>query len=192
MAQYLFVARFATLWAMGTSTSAQSITLIGMPGSGKSTVGRALAEALDVGFLDVDTVVEAAEGGCLMELIERHGPEAFLDIECKHIRSLAPGRRIIAPGGSVVYRDDAMQHLATLGPIVYLRCTLASLHVRLGDLTARGVVMAEGQNLDTLYAERTALYEKYADIVVDSDAGPVHDVVHAITAQLGFARANGC
>jgi len=175
---------------MESVSAEQSVTLIGMPGSGKTTVGRALARVLNSEFLDMDVVMEEEEGMRLSEIIAAHGQEVFLDIECKHILALPPGRRVISPGGSVVYREDAMRHLASLGPVAYLNCTLDELHRRLGDLTARGVVMAEGQNLDTLYAERLPLYEQFADLTLNTDGTSIDKLVSKLMAQLGAARAN--
>ena len=93
------------------------VTLIGMPGSGKSTVGVLLAKALGFDFLDTDLLLQRREGMYLQDILERRGIEAFLDAEEAAVRSLTCQNTVIAPGGSVVCRRGAMEHLRALGPV---------------------------------------------------------------------------
>lgn len=139
-----------------------NLTLIGMPGSGKTTVGRIVAAAWGWHLLDTDQLIESGEGKRLEELIAAHGMPGFLAIEARHIRTIHAHQTVIATGGSVVYDDLAMNHLAALGSIVYLDVPLNDLTRRLGDLAARGVVIAPGMTLADLWAERHPLYLKYA------------------------------
>ena len=147
--------------------NSKNVVLIGMPGSGKSTVGVVLAKVLGYRFLDSDLEIQQQEGKRLPELIEEFGTEGFLDIEGRVNASIEADHCVIATGGSVVYRENAMQHLKEIGTVVYLKLTCEQLKERLGDLRCRGVALHDGQNLEGLYKERIPLYEKYADITVN-------------------------
>lgn len=161
-----------------------NIILIGMPGCGKTTIGTELAEVIGYGYIDSDSVIVAREGKRLNEIIAEVGREAFLDIEAKVNSELCADRCVIATGGSVIYRDYAMQKLKELGTIVYLQLDYEIIERRLGDLKKRGVALKEGFTLKDLYKERIPLYEKYADITVylcgKSIAESVDEVVKAI------------
>lgn len=150
-----------------------NITLIGMPASGKSTIGVLLAKRLGYSFVDVDIVIQEKTGKLLRELIAEEGPEGFLEVEEKVNRELEVRRSVIAPGGSVVYGQKAMEHLQKISEIVYLKLSYEELERRLGDLTDRGVVLRPGMTLRDLYEERRPLYEQYADITVcEGSRGP--------------------
>lgn len=158
----------------------ENITLIGMPGVGKSTVGVVLAKVLGYRFLDSDLEIQEQTGKLLHELIREHGDDGFLEIENKVNANLDVKHTVIATGGSVVYGEKAMQHLKEISTIVYLRLPYEDLKIRLGDLHERGVVLKSGQTLKDLLDVRTPLYEKYADIIVDEDGLDIHGVVHAV------------
>ena len=113
-------------------------------------------------------------------LIEEFGAEGFLDIEARVNASIEAERCVIATGGSVVYRDSAMQHLKEIGTVVYLKLTCEELEERLGDLRCRGVALQEGQTLQSLYEERIPLYEKYADITVDETNMSVEETMEQV------------
>ena len=155
--------------------SSKNVILIGMPGSGKSTVGVVLAKVLGYRFIDSDLEIQSQEGKRLPELIE-----GFLDIEARVNASIEAERCVIATGGSVVYRDSAMQHLKEIGTVVYLKLTCEELEERLGDLRCRGVALQEGQTLQSLYEERIPLYEKYADITVDETNMSVEETMEQV------------
>ena len=161
-----------------------NVILIGMPGSGKTTIGTELSEKIGYGYIDSDSVIVAREGKRLNEIIAAVGREAFLDIEAKINSELCADRCVIATGGSVIYRDYAMEKLKTMGKIVYLKIPYEIIEQRLGDLKKRGVALEEGFTLKDLYEERTPLYEKYADIIVelkgDTIAESVEEVVRAL------------
>lgn len=165
---------------MGIKTGKNNIILIGMPGCGKTTVGTELSERMGYGYIDSDSVLVAREGKRLNEIIADVGAEAFLDIEAKINSELCASRCIIATGGSVVYRDRAMQKLKTMGTVVYLKYPYEVIASRLGDLKKRGVVLKEGYTLLDLYKERTALYEKYADVTVELTNRPIADTVEIV------------
>lgn len=157
-----------------------NLILIGMPGVGKSTVGVVLAKKLGYGFLDSDLVIQERFGKLLHELIEELGNEGFLQAEEEVNASLNPTRTVVATGGSVVYGARAMEHLAQIGRIVYLKLGLDELRERLGDLKERGVALRAGQDLSDLLAERTPLYERYAQITIDCGGKSIREIVEEI------------
>lgn len=144
-----------------------NITLIGMPASGKSTVGVLLAKRLGYSFVDVDIVIQEKTGKLLKEIIAEQGTEGFIQVEEQVNRELDVHRSVIAPGGSVIYGESAMEHLKEISTIVYLKLSYQSVKRRLGNLTDRGVALKDGMTLRDLYHERVPLYEKYADITVE-------------------------
>ena len=143
-----------------------NVILIGMPGSGKTTVGTYLSEVIGYGYIDTDSVIIAREGKRLHEIIAERGTEAFLDVEAKVNSELAADCCVIATGGSAIYRDYAMKALRKMGKVIYLQLSYEEIARRLGDLAARGVALKDGFTLLDLYNERTPLYEKYADETV--------------------------
>ena len=157
-----------------------NVTLIGMPGSGKSTIGVILAKALGYQFLDTDLVIQKQEKRKLSQIITQEGPERFKEIENKVNASVDVTETVIAPGGSVIYCEEAMKHLRSIGKVVYLKISLESLSKRLGNLRGRGVLLKEGQTLKDLYEERVPLYEKYADIVVDEEGKDLEESLAAV------------
>ena len=157
-----------------------NIILIGMPGSGKTTIGTELSEKIGYGYIDSDSVIVAREGMRLPQIIEAKGREGFLDIEAKVNSELCADRCVIATGGSVIYRASAMEKLKTLGTVVYLKLSYETIKSRLGDLKARGVALKEGFTLKDLYEERAPLYEKYADIAVELDGKTVMESVKTL------------
>ena len=118
-------------------------------------------------FLDTDLLIQEAEGLPLRELIERRGADAFRRIEERCVMALDPPGCVIATGGSVVYSEAAMEHLGRIAVRVHLSLPLDDLEERIHDLDGRGVVRAPGQTLEDLLAERTPLYERWADMSID-------------------------
>lgn len=161
-----------------------NITLIGMPGAGKSTVGVVLAKMAGYHFLDSDLVIQEQTGKLLHELIEQYGRKGFLELEGKINTSLNVENTVIATGGSVVYEEDAMQHLSKISKIVYIKLPYEELKQRLGSLSQRGVVLKEGETLKELYEERAALYEKYAEITVDTERIGIQDAAKKILFEI--------
>ena len=161
-----------------------NIVLIGMPGVGKSTVGVVLAKALGYQFVDAYLLIQEAEGKLLSELIEEHGTDGFIEIENRVNSQIQTHRSVIATGGSVVYGKEAMEHLKSIGTVVYLKQNLRVLQRRLRNLKGRGVVLKEGQTLVDLYKERTVLYEKYADITVDQYKQSIEQTLKAVRKAL--------
>lgn len=167
---------------MGKKTN---ITLIGMPASGKSSVGVVLAKRLGKKFVDTDIVIQEKYGKLLKELIEEHGDEGFREIEDEVNAGLDLDNSIISPGGSVVYGEKAMQHLKEISVIIYLELSYTAIKSRLGDLRERGITLKKGQSLKDLYLERVPLYEKYADITVNEMKKSLAKTIDEICERLG-------
>lgn len=161
-----------------------NIILIGMPGSGKSTVGVVLAKVLGYGFVDSDLMIQAQEGKRLFEIMEEIGNEGFIQVENRVNSQIVVERCVIATGGSAVYGREAMAHLKEIGRVVYLQIPYEELEERLGNLKCRGVVLKEGQSLRDLYDERVPLYEKYADITIQETGLGVEETMEKIVCQL--------
>ena len=154
-----------------------NLTLIGMPGAGKSTVGVVLAKVLGYDFIDSDLLIQKEEKKLLWQIIAEKGTDGFARVEERVNSSIQADRSIIATGGSVIYSDRAMRHLRQISTVVYLKVSCNTLKARLGDLEKRGVTFRPGQTLEDLYRERVPLYEKYAHITVMLDD---FDVQHAV------------
>lgn len=155
----------------------KNVTLVGMPASGKSTAGVLLAKRLGFSFIDVDLLIQEREGRLLKDIIKEEGLSRFLEIEDQINCSINTERAVIAPGGSVIYGEKAMNHLKKIGLVVYIKISYDSLLKRLGDLIDRGVALKDGMTLMELYEERTPLYEKYADITIEADEKSVGKLV---------------
>jgi shikimate kinase len=164
--------------------SGNNIILIGMCGVGKSTVGILLAKALSRSFLDTDVYIQAIENKSLQQIIDEKGLDKFCKIEESHILCIDVKNAVIATGGSVIYSGRAMKHLAKNGTIIHLDLAYDLIEKRITNLDSRGVVMAKGQTLKSLYTDRHPLYQKYADITIPCDGLNHDEVVSAIIKTL--------
>lgn len=162
----------------------RNVTLIGMPASGKSTVGVLLAKRLGYSFVDCDILIQEQEGRLLKEIIAQEGMEGFMAVENRVNAGLHVKSSVIAPGGSVIYGKEAMEHLKEISTIVYLKLSYEEVKSRLGNLVDRGVVLKDGMTLLDLYNERVPYYEKYADITIDEagikSVGEVVDILRGM------------
>ena len=156
-----------------------NLVLIGMPASGKSSVGVILAKLIGYDFIDTDILIQRAEKKRLSEIIREVGVDGFLEVEARVNSSVEADHCVIATGGSAVYSEEAMRHLKKIGHVMYLKVDYETIRKRLGNIKQRGVALREGQTLRDLYEERVVLYEKYADTVIE-EKGDVEDVVVAI------------
>lgn len=162
----------------------KNIILTGMPGVGKSTIGVILAKELGYQFVDSDLLIQQQEKQLLKDIIAQKGVDGFLAVENQVNASIETKRSVIATGGSAVYGKEAMEHFRETGTIVYLKCSYPVLEKRLGDLKGRGVVLKEGQTLRDIYEERSVLYEKYADLVVEEDGRDIEGTLSLVLQAL--------
>ena len=153
-----------------------NLVLIGMPASGKSTVGVILAKVIGYDFIDTDILIQKAEKKRLSQIIEEVGVDGFLEVENRVNASVEADRCVIATGGSAVYGEEAMRHFKKIGHIMYLKTDFETINKRLKNIKKRGVALKKGQTLRDLYDERVVLYEKYADTVIE-ETGDAEDVV---------------
>ncbi len=158
----------------------KNLILIGMPAAGKSTVGVVAAKRLGMRFVDTDLLIQEQESKLLREIIAEAGEEGFLEIENQVNRDVDAENAVIAPGGSVVYCEEAMRHYKEIGTVVYLKASYQTILQRIRDPQKRGVVLREGQSFQDLYGERVKLFEKYADITVDQDSGSLEDAIERV------------
>lgn len=161
-----------------------NIILIGMPGCGKSTAGVVLAKVLGYKFLDSDLLIQETENRKLNEIIQVEGIEEFHRIENIINSSIEADRTVIATGGSVVYGEEAMKHLSEIGSVVYIKLPYEEIEERLGDLLERGITIREGQTLRDLYEERAPLYEKYAQVTVETEGASLRESVRLIKGSI--------
>jgi len=164
--------------------SKENIILIGMPGVGKSTIGVILAKVLGYQFLDADLLIQQQEGKLLKDIIAEVGTDGFIQVENRVNASINCDKTIIATGGSVIYGQEAMEHLKEIGTVVYLEVPFSILEKRLSDIKGRGVVLKDGQTLYDLFMERTPLYEKYADVRVSEEGLGVEETVELLVSKL--------
>jgi shikimate kinase len=153
-----------------------NIILIGMPGSGKSTVGVILAKLTSLGFTDTDILIQASKGRSLQEIVDAEGHMALRKIEEEILLRLDCRNHVIATGGSAVYSHIAMERLRPAGVIVFLDVDMATLASRIHDFESRGLAKRPDQTFSDLFEERRPLYAKYADIVLQCE-GLTHEEV---------------
>lgn len=164
----------------------KGVVLTGMPGSGKTTVGKLLSEQTGLPFIDTDTLIETGESRRLAEIISDHSAEGFRKIESSYVQSIQLAGSIISTGGSVCYSAKAMQHLSSLGKIVWLDVSPEELEKRIKNAFDRGVLIEPGTSLAELYSSRFPLYKKYAQIKIDASRLTPPEVVSQICQHLTF------
>ena len=162
-----------------------NIVLIGMPGSGKSTVGVVLAKQTGRDFTDTDVLIQTLQGRSLQDVVDRDGFMALRGIEEQVLLGLSLRHHVIATGGSAVYSEPAMRHLKLAGRVVFLETDLPTLHARVQDFATRGLAKSADQSFDQLYEERLPLYRKCAEVTIRCDHLTHEEVAAAIAADLG-------
>lgn len=143
-----------------------NIVLIGMPGSGKSTVGVILAKIIAKSFLDTDILIQNQENRTLQDIVDHDGPMALRAIEEHVLLGITCRDHVIATGGSAAYSEKAMEHLRRQGVIVFLHADLSTLQARVSNYETRGLAKRPDQSFQDLFDERLALYTKYADLTI--------------------------
>lgn len=161
-----------------------NIIFIGMPASGKSTIGVVAAKRLGYQFVDTDLLIQKQEKKLLKDIIAEKGTEGFLAIEDQVNADVETENAVIAPGGSVVYCENAMRHYKEIGTVVYLQTSFQTISSRIGDPKKRGVVLREGQTLKDLYEERRVLFEKYADVTICEDGLTLEETIGKVVELL--------
>lgn len=157
-----------------------NVVLIGVPGCGKSTCGVIVAKMLLKNFFDTDLLIQNIEGISLQDIIDTKGIEYFEKAEEEAILNLDIKGTVIATGGSVVYSDKAMEHLKSLGTVIFLNLGFENMEKRIRNFKTRGVVMRKGNTLLDMYNERLPLYKKWADITINCDRETAEDTAQAI------------
>ena len=144
-----------------------NITLIGMPGAGKSTIGVILAKNMGFGFIDTDVLIQTNQQKTLQMIINETDHLNLRVLEEETILKVGVDNHVIATGGSVVYSDKAMAHLQSISKIVFLEVRFDELKRRIKNFGTRGIAKTKDQTFSDLYQERQILYKKYADATVD-------------------------
>mgnify|MGYP001349738206 FL=1 len=147
----------------------KSITLIGMAGAGKSTIGIKLAKVLDCNFLDGDAIIEERINQSIQSYLDQHGGKEFTKIEEEVLLSINLDKTVLATGGSAVLSDAAMNFLKKESEVIFLDVSYENISERILNLSERGLVRGANQSLQDTYNERLSLYQKYADHVVIND-----------------------
>ena len=162
----------------------KNIIFIGMPASGKSTIGVVVAKHLGYDFIDSDLLIQKQEKRLLKDIIADVGNEGFLAIENQVNCDIKAERAVISPGGSIVYCQEAMEHFKEIGTIIYLKVSFETINERISSAKNRGVVLKEGQTLKDLYEERTCLFEKYADCTISEDGLSLEETIDKVLESL--------
>ena len=160
------------------------ISIIGMAAAGKTTIGRELSALIGWPQVDSDHVIESTYGVGLQEISTSMSKEEFLDLEGAVISGINVRRTIISTGGSVVYRQNAIRKLKSLGPVIYILVPLPIILERIARKPDRGLAIAPGQTVEDLYNERARLYEAAADFTVEGGGAPATAYAQTIAAWL--------
>jgi len=159
------------------------ISLVGMPGAGKSTVGVLLAKTLAKDFVDTDVLIQIRSGQTLQAIVDQQGYLRLRELEEQVLLELETENSVIATGGSAVYSHDGMAQLKKLGTVIYLQLPFTVVEQRITNIGSRGLARKADQSLEDLYRERTPLYERYADHCVDANQPP-EEVIRTIEQAL--------
>lgn len=147
-----------------------NLTLIGMPGAGKSTIGKKLAGELKYNFIDIDKKIEKIEKKSIQKILDSLGEKGFVLVEEREILKLnGVSNAVISPGGSVIYSKKSMELLKKISVIIFLKSSLKKIKKRIYNINNRGIVGLREKGFEKLYKEREKLYNKYANIIINAD-----------------------
>ena len=166
-----------------------NVTLIGMPGAGKSTIGVILAKTLGLGFIDTDALIQINRRKTLQEIIAASGHLQLRAIEETEILKVNVENHVIATGGSAAYSQRAMQHLQGGSTIVFLEADFAVIEKRIRNFETRGIAKEGDQTFRDLFEERQVLYRKWADITIDCNTLDQEDLALKIAAAVAGKQA---
>ncbi len=167
-----------------------NLVLIGMPGSGKSTVGVILAKKTSRDFVDTDVLIQTSQKRTLQDIVDTDGYAVLRKIEEEALLGLFMQNHVIATGGSAVYSDQAMTHLKSDGILIFLDVDLATLESRVRDFSTRGIARRPDQSFAELFVERFALYTKHADITIKCDGMTQEQVCERLIEKVTVSKAN--
>lgn len=160
-----------------------NLTLIGMPGAGKSTIGIILAKVLSFGFIDTDILIQVNRQKSLQQIIDESDHFNLRKIEEEEILKINVENQVIATGGSAVYSEKSMSHLKSISIIVFLKVEYAEISKRIHNFNTRGIARSKDQKLSDLYDERQVLYNKYAELIVDCNTLDQEEIAMEIAKQ---------
>lgn len=163
-----------------------NLILIGMPGSGKSTVGVILAKEMSLDFIDTDILIQTSQRRSLQDIVDNDGHMTLRKIEEEILLALNCSNSIIATGGSAVYSHAAISHLKSNGIAVFLDVSIPTLEKRIYNFDTRGLAKRPEQTFDDLFRERISLYRKHADITIDCEGLTQEDVCERITVEINY------
>ncbi len=170
----------------------KNIILIGMPASGKSTVGVVLAKTIAYRFVDTDLIIQTRESKRLQDIIDNEGMDAFFRCEEEALLSVScTGNTVISTGGSAVFSEKGMEHLKKDAVCVYIEVPCGILKKRLWNIRTRGIAARSGETVEDIFKEREVLYKKYADVVIRSDGRTVEEVVEQIISAAEIQALHG-
>jgi len=168
-----------------------NLTLIGMPGAGKSTLGIILAKNLSLGFIDTDILIQINQQKSLQQILDESDHLNLRAIEEQEIVKLNISRHVIATGGSAAYSEKAMTHLQGISVIVFLEVSFAEIERRIRNFASRGIAKAADQTFRELFDERQLLYKKYAEMTIQCDGFDPDEVVSKVASRFGTSGTSG-
>ena len=161
-----------------------NLTLIGMPGAGKSTVGIILAKNLSFGFIDTDVLIQINQQKSLQQILDESGHLNLRKVEEREIMKLNIRSHVIATGGSAAYSTNAMSHLLNISKVIFLEVSFEEIERRIHNFKTRGIAKTEDQTFRDLYDERQSLYKKYADIIIDCNRSDQEEIAMRIAESI--------
>ena len=168
-----------------------NLTLIGMPGAGKSTIGIILAKTLSLGFIDTDILIQINQQKSLQQIMDENDHLHLRAIEENEILKLNVTQHVVATGGSAAYSDKAMNHLLALSTVIFLEVSFAEIERRIKNFASRGIAKAVHQSFRELFDERQSLYKKYAEMTVHCDGLNQDEVARKVVSCFGTSGTVG-